>query len=131
MHGKLLSEENKDITLQAHGMELLNKVALPENTNEVFFLKLQLTDRDKVVDENLYWLSNMQHSYEKLNELGKVTVTTEINKTGEGQSVIKISNPENETAFFIRLKVTDSSNELVLPVYFTENYITLLPGDAK
>jgi hypothetical protein len=131
MHGKLLSEEKKDITLQAHGMELLNKVSLPKNTNEVFFLKLQLTDKEKVVDENLYWLSNMKHSYEKLNELEKVTVTTEIRKSGNGSSVIKISNLKNETAFFIRLKVTNSVNEVVLPAYFTENYITLLPGDEK
>jgi hypothetical protein len=131
MHGKLLSEEKKDLTLQAHGMELLNKVILPKNTNEVFFLKLQLTDQDKVVDENLYWLSNMHHSYEKLNELEKVTVNTGIKKSGDGLSVIKISNTKNETAFFIRLKVTNSSNEVVLPAYFTENYITLLPGEAK
>jgi hypothetical protein len=131
MHGKLLSEEKKDITLEAHGMELLNKVSLPKNTNEVFFLKLQLTDKEKVVDENLYWLSNMYHSYEKLNELEKVSVTTEISKSGNGISVVRISNPKDETAFFIRLKVLNSNNELVLPAYFTENYLTLLPGESR
>ena len=131
MHGKLLSEQKNDMTLQAHDLILLNKVSLPKNTDEVFFLKLQLTDQDKVVDENLYWLSNKQHSYEKLNELEKVTITTDIKKSADGLSVIKISNPKNETAFFIRLKVTDKDNELVLPAYFTENYITLLPGETK
>jgi hypothetical protein len=44
---------------------------------------------------------------------------------------IAISNPGNETAFFIRLKITDTKNELVLPSFFTENYFTLLPGDEK
>ena len=131
MHGKLLSEQKNEIILQAHDLILLSKVELPKNTNEVFFLKLQLTDQDIMVDENLYWLSNKHHSYEKLNELEKVEVRAEIKKNGEGQSVIKISNPKNETAFFIRLKVTNSNNELVLPVYFTDNYITLLPGEEK
>lgn len=131
MHGKLLSEQKNDVTLQAHDLVLLNKVILPKNTDEVFFLKLQLTDREKVLDENLYWLSNKQHSYEKLNDLEKVTVTTEITKSGDGQSVIKISNQKNETAFFIRLKVINGDNDLVLPAYFTENYFTLLPDDEK
>lgn len=131
MHGKLLSEQKNDVTLQAHDLILLNKVSLPKNTDEVFFLKLQLADQDKTVDENIYWLSNKPHSYEKLNELEKVTVNAEIKKSGNGQSVIRISNPKNETAFFIRLKVTNSNNELVLPVYFTENFLTLLPGAEK
>jgi hypothetical protein len=131
MHGKQLSEEKISVTLQAHSLQLLNKVNLPVNTNDVFFLKLKLTDQDKVVDENLYWLSNVRHSYEKLNELQKVAVKAEIKGNGDKQSVIKLSNPGNETAFFIRLKVTNGSNDLILPAWFTENFITLLPGEEK
>ena len=131
MHGKLISEKKNDVTLQAHSVQLIEKVALPVNTDEVFFLKLQLADQEKIVDENLYWLSNKHHSYEKLNELQKVTVKSEIKKSTEGLSEIKLSNPGNETAFFIRLKVTNANGELVLPAYFTENFLTLLPGEDK
>ncbi|HUX96233.1 MAG TPA: glycoside hydrolase family 2 TIM barrel-domain containing protein [Bacteroidales bacterium] len=131
MHGKLLSEKKNDVTLQAHTLQLLDKVVLPANTNEVFFLKLQLSDQDKIVDENLYWLSNKTHSYEKLNELQKVTLNTDLRKIDNGQSVIRLSNPGSETAFFIRLKVTNGKNELILPVWFTENFLTLLPGEEK
>jgi hypothetical protein len=131
MHGKLLSEQKNPVNLNPHDKILLNKVDLPENTNEVFFLKLLLTDRDKLVDENLYWLSNNQHSYEKLNELGKVDVKTTITKRDEGHANIVISNPRSETAFFIRLKIMNQKDELVLPSFFTDNYFTLLPGDEK
>jgi hypothetical protein len=131
MHGKLLSEKKNEVTLQAHSMQLLEKVTLPANTDEVFFLKLMLSDQDNTVDENLYWLSNKRHSYEKLNELQKISVKTEINKGNEGQSAITLSNAGNETAFFIRLKVINSNNELILPAYFTENFMTLLPGESR
>ena len=131
MHGKMLSEKKNDVTLQAHSLQLLDKVILPAGTDEVFFLKLQLSDPDKIVDENLYWLSNLTHSYEKLNELQKVTLNTDLQKTDNNKAVIKLSNPGNETAFFIRLKVTNDENELVLPVWFTENFLTLLPGEEK
>ena len=131
MHGKLLSEKTDQIILRSQQLILLNKVVLPATGNEVFFLKLQLADNNRVIDENLYWLSNKPHSYEKLNELEKVTLNTTIREIDENRSVISISNPGNETAFFIRLKVTDLNNELVLPSFFTENYFTILPGEKK
>jgi len=131
MHGKLISEQRKDIVLQAHSLQSLSKVTLPAGTGQVFFLKLLISDGDKPVDENLYWLSNERHSYEKLNELKKVTVKAVIKNAGEGKSVIRISNPGNETAFFIRFKVMNDKNEKVLPVWFNENYLTLLPGEEK
>jgi hypothetical protein len=131
MHGKLLSEKQNPVNLNAHDVMLLNKIDLPKNNYEVFFLKLQLTDHNKILDENLYWLSNKPHSYEKLNELERVSVKTVINKSNEDHAVIKISNPKSETAFFIRLKIMNQKNELVLPSYFTDNFFTLLPGDEK
>jgi mannosylglycoprotein endo-beta-mannosidase len=131
MHGNLISENKNDVILPAHSLKNLSKVELPAGTDQVFFLRLQISDEDKLVDENIYWLSNKPHSYEKLNELQKVKVIAEIKNTGEGKSIIKLSNPGNETAFFIRLKVMNDNDELVLPVYFTDNYLTVLPGEEK
>jgi hypothetical protein len=131
MHGKLLSEQKNPVALNANDVLLLNKIALPEDNDKVYFLRLQLFDRDKILDENLYWLSNKPHSYEKLNELGKVIVKTDIKKSDDNHAVIVISNPNNETAFFIRLKIMNEKNELVLPSFLTDNFFTLLPGDEK
>jgi mannosylglycoprotein endo-beta-mannosidase len=131
MHGKMISEKNEPVTLNAHQLKLLNKVILPVNTDQVFFLRLLLKDGDKTLDENLYWLSNKKHSYEKLNELEKSAPITVIKRTGNGRAIVEISNPGKETAFFIRLKIVNKNDELVLPTFFTENYFTLLPGDAK
>jgi hypothetical protein len=131
MHGKLLSEQKDPVKLNAHGAILLNKIVLPKGNDEIYFLRLELIDSDKVVDENLYWLSNKIHSYEKLNELEKVVVKTAVKKRDEDHSVIVISNPGDETAFFIRLKIINSKNELVLPSFLTDNYFTLLPGVEK
>ncbi len=132
MHGKLISEKKDRINLNAHEVVLLHKVELPKGTNEVFFLKLSLvSNQNNVIDENLYWLTNKAHSYEKLNELAKAPLKTLLTKTDENNQEISVTNPGNETAFFIRLKIVDSSGNLVLPVYFTENYFTLLPGETR
>jgi hypothetical protein len=131
MHGKLLSEQNDPVSLNAHEVKLLNKVNLPSNTDHVFFLRLLLKDKEKALDENLYWLSDKKHSYEKLNELEKVDVATAIKRGDNGHASVEISNPGKETAFFIRLKVINKQDELVLPTFFTDNFFTLLPGDIK
>ena len=131
MHGKLISEKNNSVNLKAHDLVMLNKITLPKTGNEVFFLKLQLTDNQKIIDENLYWLSNKAHSYEKLNDLKDAKVVGAITKSNANKASITISNPGDETAFFIRLKLADLNNELILPSYFSENYFTLLPGDKK
>jgi mannosylglycoprotein endo-beta-mannosidase len=131
MHGKMISKQNDPVNMNAHEVRLLDKVVLPSNPGEVFFLKLILRTDEKTIDENIYWLTNRKHSYEKLNELAKVTANSSIRRVNEGHAVIAISNPGNETAFFIRLKVLNKNDELVLPSFFTENYFTLLPGDAR
>jgi mannosylglycoprotein endo-beta-mannosidase len=131
LHGKLLSETKNQVNLNAQEVKLLNKIDLPKDKDEICFLKLQLLRREKVLDENIYWLSNKYHSYEKLNDLNKISVATSIKKMNEGHFSILISNKKDETAFFIRLKIMNPDNELVLPSFFTENYFTLLQGDEK
>lgn len=131
LHGKLVFEKKYPVDLNEQDVILLDKIALPKDENEIFFLKLELADRGRVLDENLYWLSNKSGSYEKMNKLGKISLKTALNLKEEGHAAIEISNQENETAFFIRLKVMNSKNELVLPSYFTDNFFTLLPGDKK
>jgi mannosylglycoprotein endo-beta-mannosidase len=131
MHGRVLSEQNDNVTLQANSLQNLRKISLPAATDQVFFLKLQLSEGNDLIDENIYWLSNKRHSYEKLNELQRVTIKTNIESSGNGKYVISISNPEKETAFFIRLKVLNNDGGLALPAYFSENYLTLFPGNEK
>ena len=131
LHGKSINEQKIPVKLEANKQKLLNRIDLPKNGNEVFFLKLLLLDNDKVLDENFYWLTNKPRSYEQLNELEKVKVQMSVYKTGARLAGISISNPGNETALFIRLKLINNENALVLPVFFTDNYFTLLPGESK
>ena len=77
-------------------------------------------------------MSQPGKSYEKLNDLKQTTLQAEFKTNANGKKVAVISNPGSETAFFIRLKVADEkSGELALPVFFSDNYITLMPGESR
>ena len=132
LHGKIISDRSTSIDLKPQEKLLLNKVVLPGKADDVFFLRLTLKDdKEKILDENLYWLSNKSHSYEKLNELSQVTLNLNSEKIDGNNFSVTVSNPSGETAFFIRLKVCDGNNELLLPSFFSENYFTLMPGESR
>jgi hypothetical protein len=131
LHGKLILSNKNTLDLNAHDTRLLEKVKLPEGGSEVFFLELLLLENKEVIDENIYWLTNKPKSYEKLNDLRKVDLKTDVIRTGGTDATVSVTNQENETAFFIRLKVVDKEGNLILPAYFSESYFTLLPGNSK
>jgi hypothetical protein len=67
-----------------------------------------------------------------LNELKQTTLSAKFTTGAKSGKVVVITNPGNETAFFIRLKImAENGKELALPVYFGDNYITLLPGESR
>ena len=133
IHGKLLSKDKYKTSISANKVSVLNKTKTQNLTDEVFFLRLKLFDNENLVkDENFYWLSLPGKSYEKLNDLKMATLQSEYGINSKGEKVVIISNPGEETAFFIRLKVIDANNgKLVLPVFFSDNYFTLLPGEKR
>ena len=132
LHGKLISEQNKLISQEAHSVNLLPKITLPVSGSSICFLRLELKDPlGKVLDENFYWLTAKSRSYADLNQLEKVKLQmTPENNSNTGHSIV-VKNPGNETAFFIRIKVVDEKGSLVLPLYLDDNFFTLLPGESR
>lgn len=133
IHGNLLFGDRVNASIAANTVSIANKIKTAGIPDDVFFLRLKIMGTDQeLIDENFYWLSKSEKSYEKLNELKEVELQTELRSNSKGQKTVLISNPGKETAFFIRLKVSDEKrNELALPVFFSDNYFTLLPGESR
>ena len=95
--------------------------------------RLELRDsKGKVLSINDYlknW-GNLQ-SNKALNGLGKpkLTLTT---KKATGKSVYELSNNSNEFAVAVKLNAKDkATGEIILPAYFSDGYINLLPGEKR
>ncbi|MGV8095054.1 MAG: glycoside hydrolase family 2 protein [Mangrovibacterium sp.] len=133
IHGKSLWKEQFRASTEANRITVLKPIHTAAIKDDVCFLRLKLSDKNgKLIDENFYWLSGTGKSYDGLNELKEVEPVLKLVKNSSGIKTVQISNPSNETAFFIRLKVSgQDSKELALPVFFSENYFTLLPGESR
>lgn len=122
--------------------------------NELYFIDLRLKDKTgSLISNNFYWLSSKEDVMDYNNSLWFVTPTKEfadfklLNSlpTAEVQIIsefksyedkmnafVTLENTSDKLAFFIELKlIKENSGEFVLPVFWEDNYVSLLPGETR
>lgn len=133
---------------------------LPEikNLTSVYFLDLRIYNKDnQEVDNSIYWLSTKKDvldyeaakelewpyhtptsqfaDYTALDKLPKVELDYEYTyeKGSEtGIVILKVTNPTSTIAFFTFFDLLDAETDLpILPVFWSDNYVTLLPGEER
>lgn len=98
------------------------------------FLYLSLLDENKnLLDDNLYWLPDSTGNYSGLQEMKKASVQISAHKIKDGKVEVTISNAkENPIAFFTRLSLINTkTKQRILPAFYSDNYISVLPGETK
>jgi len=128
---------------------------VPEGLTPAYFLKLQLHDAaGKLVSDNFYWLSTKpdvldwagrkdtvytpQKEFADLTGLNglpkaKVAITKTIHASGRDSSLtVMTKNLSPSVAFMVHLRLTrGKSGEDVTPIFWSDNYFSLLPGEKK
>jgi hypothetical protein len=98
------------------------------------FLSLKLyKSENEVLSENLYWLPDSTGNYPMIRDMKKGTVKASAVKKGNGKiEVTLINDKNNPLAFFIRISLVDSDkHSRILPVFYSNNYVSVEPGDMK
>jgi exo-1,4-beta-D-glucosaminidase len=113
---------------------------LPQNTGDVYFLKLRMSDESgKEISSNFYWLSSKgdeNADFTSFNSLPKVALSFAITslqkKDGKYTVIVTVENPANSLAFSVNPKIIGAtSKDLILPVFWDDNYFALLPKEKK
>lgn len=112
------------------------KLAFPAGLSKVHFIKMTLTENGKVISDNFYHRSLEENNYQDLRKLPKVSlgVSTTVNKEADGtwKAVTALENKAAVPALMIRLNVVgDKDGQQILPVFYSDNYLSLLPGEKK
>jgi exo-1,4-beta-D-glucosaminidase len=112
----------------------------PRELSPLYFLKLELKDASsKTVSSNFYWLSTKgdeKADFTDLQKLAKIDLKytlSPIKKIAEKCSLtLEIENPSSTLAFSVNPKILKGvSNEMVLPVFWDDNYFSLLPKEKR
>jgi Exo-beta-D-glucosaminidase Ig-fold domain len=108
----------------------------PLEKDAVVLVKLELKDPGgKVVSSNLYWLTAEIRNYRELTRLAAPTLiaTATSRRTGDSVQVrVELRNTSAEVALQNKLTLVKSSDRSrILPAYFSDNYVSLLPGESR
>ena len=102
----------------------------PAAPSDVWFLRLQLQDKQGIVSENLYILGKEENNYQALNTLPKPQLEQKVIQNGT-QATVTVKNTGKTPAVFLRLNLKGADGEQILPVIYSDNYFTLMPGEVK
>ena len=126
---KLSAAPNAVTTLAA-----LDLQALLEQERLVL-VTLTLSDsRGAVISTNTYWQARDEASHQRLNELPQQSLVVEARVTSNPEERIvtaDLANNGRAAALAAKLTLIDDKGERVLPALYSDNYVTLLPGERK
>jgi len=157
LEGKVLADKEESVDVPADAAVKAFDLPKPEGLTTTFFVRLDLRDaRGRAVSDNFYWLSAKTDTldwakkqdtvYTPQAEFGDLTglatlpqVRLEASATieqaanlGAGKAHIRVKNPSMGVAFQVRLRLANKKDDLdVVPVFWDDNYFSLLPGQER
>lgn len=107
----------------------------PALANGPVLVSLDITGPNgEFLSRNVYWQGLNEASYRALDALPqvKLTATARSHKEGTEQvTVVDLTNPSGTAAIATKLTLFGANGAQVLPAYFSDNYVSLLPGDSR
>jgi hypothetical protein len=101
----------------------------------VVLVTLTLEDSNGArLSENVYWQARDEDSYQKLNDLRAQPVRLSARAASQPGATIVTADVENQgeqPVLAVKLTALDERGERTLPVYYSDNYLTLLPGERR
>lgn len=155
LHGRTISHNDTTVDTVPNSSKQVLAVEGIERIQDVGFLRLILQDpvSGMILSRNVYWLSPHDDvldwdastwyttpvssftNYNALRRLPPAKVTGTMYRLpagvlGQTRVKVVVKNQATVPAFFIRLAVVDRwTREEIAPVYWSDNYITLLPKE--
>jgi hypothetical protein len=138
LDGAMKSDHTVNITAPASAVTDAGAIDFPADLSPVHFVKLELRDASgKLVSDNFYWraLPTNAVDYTSLDSIAAAQLDAKITRHDAGGKLlldVTLSNPTKVIAVMahVQLRRADN-NERVLPVYYSENFVSLLPGESR
>jgi hypothetical protein len=139
LDGSLAYEHDTKVTAAPEAATDLGPIDFPANLSAVHFIKLELrSSAGELLSSNFYWRALPEHQDDltALNQLPMVTLTAKVGRlegkvTGRRLLQVTLHNPTNQIALMAHVQLRRKSGERVLPVYCSDNYVSLVPDETR
>ena len=113
-------------------------IDFPADVSPIHFVKLELRGSSgNLVSDNFYWRASPSHENDlsALDSIAPALLDIETSRHDDGEKClldVKVTNSSSAIALMAHLQLRrKTSNERILPVYYTDNYVSLLPGESR
>jgi hypothetical protein len=79
----------------------------------------------------VYWPSTSPERQRGLDTLAGVPVTVRASARTAGRVDVTLTNPSKVPVLNTKLTLLDAAGARVLPVYWSDNYVALMPGESR
>ena len=135
--GRLIGTRRQKVSVAANAVATLAPLPVAELQARygLVLVRLDLADAGgHHLSDNLYWQGRDPADYRQLDALAPqpVIVTARAARGPDGQLVeVTLRNEGHSPALEAKLTVLDAAGERVLPAYYDDNYVGLLPGEVR
>jgi hypothetical protein len=133
LDGSLAYEHEMKLTAEPDAATDLGPIDFPATVSAVHFVKLELRDKTgQLLSSNFYWHAqpDRQDDLTALNQLPMVTLTATVRRDNNEQLSVTLNNPGPNIALMAHVQLRHKSGKRVLPVYYSDNYVSLVPGEG-
>ncbi|PZU10974.1 LamG-like jellyroll fold domain-containing protein [Sphingomonas sp.] len=136
LDNRLLAEKEVSITAKGEAASPAFTLDLaPILASGVALVRLEAADAaGTLLSTNFYWQAGNDAQFRALNSLAPVTLASSAVSRIEGDetvSTVTLINDSATPAIEAKLTVMNADGTQILPAYFTDNYVSLLPGETR
>jgi hypothetical protein len=137
LDGKVLGDQTNQVEAPANARTSVGKPDLAKIADgHTVLVSLKVSDANGApVSDNFYWWSKDESSLRELNGIAAAKLTASAAASVDGSErrvTVKINNPGPIPALMVKLTLKDASTgQRILPAYYSENYVSLLPGEER
>lgn len=136
LSGKVLADQTDAVEAGADAVTLGRTLDLGLTAGGAAIVRLDLTSADgAVLSRNLYWVGADAAGERKLSAMAvqPVSLAARTGAASGGETVlsVELANTGSAPALNAKLTLVDSKGNRILPAYYGDNYVSLLPGERR
>ncbi|KAH6660636.1 family 2 glycoside hydrolase [Truncatella angustata] len=150
LDGTVINSTTLDVQTWPNTSRRIHDLSYLSYPTDVIFLQFILMDvKHNIISRNVYWLAktldtldwensdwfytpvNEYANYSALESLREANVVVSANTLPHGDTTkVVLENKSDGLAFFISLNLVDDAGQDVLPVFWSDNYVSLWPHET-
>jgi len=135
LDGKLRAERTADVDCPEDATVKAMKMEYPDSLSSIYFVRLKLKRGNDLLSENTYWKGTKGDDLSVIRNLplAKLERSSKIMRQGSTWRITtELVNTTNHVVPMVKVRIIgEKSGKPILPAIFSDNFVTLMPGEKR